>query len=119
MGTKEKLMATCNANQNEAILKCLASKELYDHAYVVLFDLLNEEEQTAFYQVRYNTKNRLALDFKQWAVQEKDMPNDNRAIYDDTSKFVQAMLNQLMYNFCEDEVIVKRVTIMADGTLCD
>lgn len=112
-------MATGNAKQDEAIQKCLASKELSNRAYIILFDLLDEEEQTAYYQVRYNTKNRLALDFKQWTVQEKDMPNDNRAIYNDTSKFVQAILDQLMYDFCEDEVIVKRVTIMSDGTLCD
>jgi len=106
-----------NPKQNEAIQKCLASKEFHDKAFIILFDLLNDEEETAFYQVRYNDRSRLAMDFKQWEVKSTLDDLDKKGVYDNARGFVQGMLDQLMYNLCENEVIVKHIVVETDGSI--
>ena len=57
------------------------------------------------------------MDFKQWTVAEKDMPNDNAKTFDNVMLFVGQMTQQLMREMGESKVVIKRVTVMADGSI--
>ena len=109
-------MATCNTKRSEAIQGYL--KGIKDKAYIVIFDLLDEHEDTAFYQVHYNDRTRGAMDYKQWTV-SKDKNDElfNVSAQELVRSFVHVILDQLMQDLGENEVVVRRVTVEADGSM--
>jgi len=112
-------MATCNTKQSEAIQAYL--KGIKDNAYIVVFDLLDKNEDTSFYQVHYNDRTRVAMDFKQWDVNEmrrKTNPEIGLNMQkNNVRSFVHATLDQLIYELGENEVTVRRVMVEADGSI--
>ena len=115
--TGEKIMTTTTTptqKQFDAI-HSIIKNEMKGKAHIIIFDLLNEESITAFYQVRYNDRHSLAIDFKQWTVTEET----HDRIYTDVKAFTHTMHDELMHTLCENEIIVKRMTIEPDGFICD
>lgn len=108
-------MSTCNQKQNDAISSIL--KFMKGKAYVIIFELCDEEEQTAFYQVRYNDKSGCALDFKQWTAGREEVPNEQESIYVSVKAFAHNMIDELMGNMCENTVIVRNIMMLADGSI--
>jgi len=112
-------MATCNIKQSKAIQEYL--KGIKNRAYIVTFDLLDKNEDTAFYQVHYNDKSRVAMDFKQWDVTEmRRKTNPDIAIsmlWNNMKSFVHNMLDQLIEEYGENEVTVRRVMVEEDGSV--
>lgn len=108
-------MATCTPKQNDAIRKFLSGMNK-NTAYVVIFDLLDANEQTAFFQVRYNDVSRSAIDFKQWSV-GLDTFSDHDKVYSEVQKFVGNIIGQLLFDLHESQVVVKAVVMTIDGSI--
>jgi hypothetical protein len=111
-------MATCNTKQSEAIQAYL--KGIKDKAYIVIFDILDEQESTAFIQVHYNDQTRVAMDFKQWDIREihaSDAMVEMDILGVKVREFVHAILDQLIYELGENEVVVRRVMVEEDGSM--
>lgn len=101
--------------QTKAVEEVLRELNKTQKAYVVLLDLLNEQESTVAYEVRYNDRIHMALDYQRWTVNEKNEEDMRKSAY----AFLYAILDQLFHGLCEDEILVRRITIMEDGTICN
>jgi hypothetical protein len=106
-------MATCNSNQSQAIQRVIDSMK--GKAYILIFDILDQNEDTAFYQVHYNDKTRVAMDFKQWTISkiEYEVVIARASV----KEFVETILDQLMQELGEAEVVVRRVNVEEDGSV--
>lgn len=100
----------CNPKQNDAIERL--KKKMAGKAYILIVEILNEEEETKAYEVRYNDRSRLALDYKVWQIEKQE---DEPEIRKKVREFVHLMFDQLLDELGENEVVMKRAIILADG----
>jgi LPS sulfotransferase NodH len=101
------------AKQSEAINKIIKDMRKKEEAYIILFDILDKDEITISYQVRYNDTSGVAMNYKAWEVTEDNEPDVRKNV----RQFIRDMVDDLMDNMGEDNIRLRRVTVMEDGDI--